>query len=174
MNHYHFWKCLILPIRRRSRNLHKHTLCGSKRVFEEQEKKDDDTIQWTHLHSRLLDYPNRQQQATEADKHTKTSRPSSAQVTARIRCTVRELWPASARPRVCIPHISRPSPESSSHAEKKSLDPRHKAQQSRLNKANLTLSGRTGRAVLGRHHFNNITRKQLHVGWTRARGEEKN
>lgn len=60
------------------------------------------------------------------------------------------------------------------HMPEKSLDPRQKAQQSRLNKANLTLSGRTGRAVLGRHHFNNITRKQLHVGWTRARGEEKN
>lgn len=67
-----------------------------------------------------------------------------------------------------------PQPRELITCQKKSLDPRHKAQQSRLNKANLTLSGRTGRAVLGRHHFNNITRKQLHVGWTRARGEEKN
>lgn len=57
--------------------------------------------------------------------------------------------------------------------QRRRLDPRPKSQQSRLNKSNLTLSGRTGGAILGRHNFNNITRKQLHIGWTRARGEEK-
>lgn len=63
--------------------------------------------------------------------------------------------------------------ETSSHAREKSLDPRPKAQQSRLNKSNLRWNGRTGRAVLGPRNFNNIPRKQLHVGWTRVRGEEK-